>query len=191
MDIDIDFQTDFDPISIFDTAVKASMVSNGALRAHPCGAYLQTMPKDPITGLAAIPYDKAKELTFTKIDFLHLGALDLFTSKQQIRTLINTPPKWGMLLRYDVVCKLFQLGNHADLVKKIAPTSILQLADCISLIRPGRIELVDEYLLDPINTRKKLYTITKKDVYAYKKGHAVAYAMVVVLQMHLISGGLL
>lgn len=191
MDIDLDLPTNFSPTTIFSNAVKASMVNGNALKPHPCGAYFQYMPKDPVSGLAAIPYKQAGKYGYTKIDFLHLSALDLFDNKQQIRTLINTAPKWGMLLKSNVVAKLFQLSNNIDLVRRVQPTSILQIADCISLIRPGKLQLVDEYLTDPINTRTKLYRIDAGDVYAYKKGHAVAYAMIVVLQLHLIDAGIL
>jgi DNA polymerase III alpha subunit len=188
MDIDLDLPTTFNPKSIFNV-VRGSIITDGVIKPHPCGVYFQSMPTDPVSGLAAIPYKQAGDHGFTKIDFLHLSALDQFTNKDQIRVLINTAPKWGLLLKADVVAKLFQLSNNLELLRKIQPTSIMEIADCISLIRPGRLKLVDDYLRDRINTRKKLYTISKGDVYSYKKGHAIAYAMIVVLQLHLIASG--
>lgn len=186
MDIDLDFPTTFTPEQLFDVT-RASMIIDGNIRPHPCGVYFQNMPKDPVSKLAAIPHKQAGKYGYTKIDFLHLSVLDIFDNKEQVRTLINTEPNWGLLLRSDVVCKLFQLSNNIELVRQIQPSSIMQIADCISLIRPGKIGLLDQYIEDPINTRKKLYKIDGKDVYSYKKGHAIAYAMVVVLQLHLIE----
>ena len=191
MDIDIDLPTTFDPLKIFDTAVAASMEKDGKLLRHPCGAYLQSIAKDPITQLAAIPYKQAGQYGFTKIDFLHLHVLDYFENKNQIRVLIRKPPKWGMLLRDDVVTKLFQLNQNVDLVRRIQPKSILEIADCISLIRPGKIHLIDKYLQDRDGVRLLIYCKDEKDKYAYKKGHAISYAMIVVLQLHLIDAGIL
>lgn len=188
MDIDIDMKTTFDPTDIFNV-VKASMVQNGVLKKHPCGAYFQGMAADPITGFAAIPHKEAEPEGFTKIDFLHLSVLDMFDNKQQIRKLIRTEPKWGLLLKSDVVVQLFQIGKHGDLVRQIAPKSIQELADCISIIRPGKIDLLDQYLEDREGTREELYQY-EKGSYAYKKGHAIAYAMIIVLQLHLIGAGI-
>ena len=189
MDIDIDLKTDFDPASYF-SVVKASMVHNDEFRKHPCGVYFQTMPTDPITGLAAIPHKQADKYGFTKIDFLHLNVLDYFNNKKEIRALIKKEPKWGLLLKSDVIEKLFQLHNSADVVRQIQPKSIQELADCISIIRPGKLHLLDSYKQDPIKTRQELYRI-ERGSYAYKKGHAIAYAMIVVIQLHLIEAGIL
>lgn len=191
MDIDIDLKTEFDPTKVFECVVPAMMLQNGKLQRHPCGAYLQTMPRDPVTGLAAIPFKQAGDYGFTKIDFLHLHVLDYFDNKQQIRGLLRKDPKWGMLLRADVVSKLFQLNQNVDLVRKIQPQSVIELADCISLIRPGKISLIDDYLQDREVVRKLLYRKDDRDKYAYKKGHAISYAMIVVLQLHLIDAGIM
>lgn len=188
MDIDIDMKTSFDPTDIFNV-VKASMEQNGVLKKHPCGAYFQGMAADPVTGFAAIPHKVAEAEGFTKIDFLHLSVLDFFENKQQIRALIRKEPKWGLLLKSDVVVQLFQIGKHGDLVRQIAPKNIQELADCISIIRPGKIDLLDQYLEDREGTREELYRY-EKGSYAYKKGHAIAYAMIIVLQLHLIGAGI-
>lgn len=189
MDIDIDLPTTFDPTKHFNVTL-ASQVRNGELKKHPCGVYFQHIPSDPITGLSAIPYKEAAEYRYLKIDFLHLHVLDYFKSKNEIRTLMKKPPKWGLLLRADVVPKIFQLNNSLDVLRKLQPNSILEVADCISIIRPGKQHLLDKYLVNKEKTRAELYRI-EKGSYAYKKGHAIAYAMVVVLQLHLIETGII
>lgn len=192
MDIDIDFPTDFDPLVLFEEAVRASMVREGKLTKHPAGIYFQHIPVDCVTGFSAIPYENAEELGYTKIDFLHLSVLNFFDDKQQIRDLLEKEPNWGLLQSKTVVDKLFQLSKHYEVVNYIKPKSVEDLADCIAVIRPGKKHLLDSY--DHNNKkqfRKKLYDKNDKNVYSYKKGHAISYALTVVLQLHLIQKGVL
>lgn len=186
MDVDIDFKTDFDPLQYFPEAIRASMVKDNTLVKHPAGAYFQSIPIDPITGLAAIPYVQAEELGYFKIDFLHLSALEYFENKKQIRTLIKKDPDWTLLQDPLVVSKLFQLHRHYNLLAQVKPTSVQTLADCIALIRPGKRHLLQPYLKAPGIMQKELYA-KPENGYAFKKSHAVAYAMIIVLQLHLIK----
>ena len=61
MDVDLDFPTDFDPLDHFDQAVRASREQKGELVKHNVGVYFQKIPKDKITGFAAIPYEQAED----------------------------------------------------------------------------------------------------------------------------------
>ncbi len=187
MDIDLDFPTTFDPTKIFDKIVPASMVKNKELVKHPCGHYLQNIAVDGETGLAAIPYDKAEEMGYFKIDFLHLSILDHFQSKEEIRTLLKLEPDWNLLLNEENVLKLFQIHRHYDLLKKVKPRSVQELADCIALIRPHKRHLVREYIADKEKVRPLLYRQSDEDKSSFKKSHSVAYALTIVLQLHLIS----
>lgn len=188
MDIDIDFPTTFDPKRLMKQAIPASMVKNGQLVKHPCGHYFQTIPRDEVTKLSAIPYEEAEVMGYFKIDFLHLSLLDHFTSKDEIRRLMNIPPDWSLLLHTSNVHKLFQIHKHADLLKEIKPTSVQQLADCIALIRPGKKHLLESYKEDPDRTRVQLYA-NNTDGYYFKRSHAISYALTIVLQLHLIAQG--
>lgn len=191
MDIDIDFPTHFNPKTLFPDSVQASMVKDGKLSKHPAGIYFQDTPVDCITGLCSIPYEQAEELGYTKIDFLHLSALDVFQSKSEVRELLNKEPNWDLLKSRTVVEKLFQIGRHFDVVDIIKPTCVEDLADCIALIRPGKRNLLEHY--DPNNKTKFREKLYKKstDSYSYKKGHAISYAMTIVIQLHLIQKGIL
>lgn len=191
MDIDIDCQSDFDPLTIFPEGTKASMVKNGMLAKHPVGVYFQEMPQDPVTDLAAIPYEQAEEAGYFKVDFLHLTILDNFSSKHEIRVLLNKEPDWNLLLNEDVVSKLFHLSKHYAVVKAVKPKSIQDLADCMALIRPGKKLLFDQYLKNRDLIRKELYKKSEDDQYSFKRSHAIAYAMNVVLQLHLIKAKIL
>jgi DNA polymerase III alpha subunit len=191
MDVDIDFKTDFDPISYFKEAVRASMVKNGELVKHPAGAYFQSIPVDPITTLSAIPYDKAEEIGYFKIDFLHLSLLDYFDNKQQIRALLKKDPDWSLLQDPSVAGKLFQIHRHYNLLSQVKPKSVEELADCIALIRPGKRALLQSYLKDPAKIRPFIYRRDADDKSAFRKSHSIAYALTIVLQLHLIKAGIM
>lgn len=188
MDIDIDFCSTFDPNSLFKQAVPASMVRGDELVKHPCGHYFQSMPVDPVTGLAAIPYEEAECMGFFKIDFLHLHPLNYFKSKEEIRELIKKDPNWDLLLDEQHVQKLFQLSKHHEMLQLIRPKNVQELADCIALIRPGRKHLLQQYLKNRERTRVDLYARPLPRG-CYKKAHAISYALTIVLQLHLIEMG--
>jgi DNA polymerase III alpha subunit len=191
MDVDIDLRTDFDPLKYFPEAVRASRVQSGELKPHAAGVYFQSISKDKITGLAAIPYEQAEELGYFKIDFLHLSFLDNFESKEEVRALLKKEPNWVLLQSSEAVSKLFQLHNHFELVSQVKPQSVQELADCIALIRPGKRYLLKPYLKDRNAIRNELYTAPEDGRAWFKKPHAVAYALTTVLQLHLIEAKIL
>lgn len=190
MDIDLDLPTTFKPEDYFDV-VRASRVEKGELKPHPCGAYLQNIARDPQTNLAAIPFREAEQYGYFKVDFLHLTLLDYFESKEQIRVLSKTDPDWSLLEYKEHVEKLFQIHRHFAVVNRIKPQSIQQLADCIALIRPAKRHLLEAYIKDKQLIRPEIYTKPDDQQYYFKKSHAVAYATTIVLQLHLIKGGIL
>ena len=191
MDIDIDFPTNFDPLDYFNEAVRASMVKNNELVKHPAGAYFQNMATDKITNLAAIPYKEAEDVGYFKVDFLHLSLLDYFGSKEEIRKLIKVEPDWMLLRSAVVVAKLSHIHRYYDLVDKVRPESVQELADVLALIRPSKKHLVDFYLKDKEGARLVLYSKPTDNGYYFKRGHALAYALNIVLQLHLIKGKIL
>lgn len=188
-DIDIDLKTTFNPKDVFDNVTLASMVKSGKISKHPCGAYFQSVPVDAVSGLCAIPYDQAPRYNLLKIDFLHLALLDAVTSKDEVRKLTNTEPNWKLLEDREVVEKLFQLGKHYELVKQLKPSNVLELADCIAMIRPNKKQYIDAYIEDKYTIRPLLYRTAEDDKSSYKKSHAIAYALTIVLQLHLIDQG--
>ena len=190
MDIDLDFKTTFDPLELFD-AVRASRVQDGKLVKHNVGVYFQEIAVDPLTGLSAVPYKDAEEIGYFKIDFLHLNVLDNFESKDEIKQLLAIDPDWSLLAREDVVQKLFQIHKYHDIVSRVMPKSIPELAECIALIRPAKKHLIDAYIKDPDAVREEIWRKPDDGKYYFKKSHATAYAMTIVLQLHLIKGGIL
>jgi DNA polymerase III alpha subunit len=189
MDIDIDLRSDFKLERVFSNAVPASTVEDKdgvkELKRHIVGAYFQTIPKDPISGLAAIPYEEAEELGYLKIDFLNLSLLQHFESKDEVHYFSRKEPNWKLLEDREFVEKLFHVSKHYDMVNKVKPTSILELADILALIRPGKTILLDKYLKNKKLVRKELYT--KRQVSDLRKSHALAYAVNIVINMNLLE----
>lgn len=188
-DIDIDVPSKFDPSKIFKNVVRASMLKDKKLSPHTCGYYFQAVPTDPLTDLAAVPYKEAEDLGCFKIDFLPLHVYDHFSSRDEIKELIKIEPDWDLLKIPSVVDQLFQVSKHYELLQQIKPRSILVVADCLALIRPQKRFILQYYLKDPARYRIELYKREADSGYGFKKAHAIAYALVIVLQLHLIKGG--
>ncbi|QDJ96404.1 hypothetical protein Xoosp13_218 [Xanthomonas phage Xoo-sp13] len=188
MDIDIDITPKFKPDSLFKIT-HASIVENGELKKHNVGVYFQNIPVDKVSGLAAIPYKEAQDHGFFKIDMLNLNILDNFESKDEIRELLKIEPDWTLLEDPEVVEKLFHLAKHFETIQKIKPSSVSELADCLAIIRPNKIKLVDKYAKNKKAVIKELYT--KRDPSDLRKSHAIPYALLIVLQLHLIKAEIL
>ena len=188
-DIDIDFPAQSKPTLLFDWP-RASIVKNGYLSPHPCGVYPQKIPIDSVSGLAAIPYEAAEKLGYFKVDFLSLHIYDHFSSREEIEELLKIEPDWNLLLVPAEQKKLFQLSNHGDVLNAVKPRSVEELADVLALIRPGKKQLIKLYNAQRDICRRTLYAKDEQG-YSFKRSHAVAYSLVIVLQLHLISTGVL
>jgi len=187
-DIDIDTTSTFDPSSVFN-ATRASMVAKDKLVPHPCGYYFDNIPVDKVTGLSAIPYKAADKLGYFKVDMLHNTVYDRFNSRYEIEELIKIEPNWDLLEHSENIVRLTQIHDHAAIVLHVKPRSINMLADVLALIRPGKRHLLVPYTLGRID-QKTLYT-SEDGQYTFKKAHAIAYAHVIVLEMHLLEANLL
>ncbi len=188
-DVDIDTPTSFAPGELFPWT-RASLVKNSDLGPHPCGVYPQRVPVDHVTKLSAIPYEAAEDLGYLKLDFLHVSVYDHFKSKEEIDALLELEPDWGLLLVPSEQKKLFQLSNHGDILSTVKPKSIEELADVLALIRPGKKQYAKLYVKDKAAARRLLYARDESG-YSFKKAHAIAYSLVIVLQLHLIGTGVI
>lgn len=188
MDVDIDTAPDFKPERYFPRWLRAAVVKDGKVTPHPVGVYPQAMARDPFTELAAIPYEEAEDLGYLKVDFLHLNVYSNFKSRQEIEELLKQEPDWTLLQVPSTWDKLFQLAKHGDLLQKVKPRCVEELADCMALIRPGKKGLLGLYLKEREACRRGLYAQDESG-YSFKRSHSLAYALVVVLQLHLIQQG--
>ena len=183
-DIDIDVPSDFDAQEVFPEVVRASRVLEEALLPHPCGYYFQNIPEDKISKLSAIPYREAEDLGYSKIDFLHLHVYDVFQTQDEIRHLIQKEPDWNLMGKKEIVEELFQLSKHWKTVEQLRPRSIQEVADVITIIRPGKKHLINQYARGEVS-QEELYSPDSRG-YFFKKSHAYGYAHVVKLQLHIL-----
>lgn len=135
-----------------------------------------------------MPYDAAEELGYFKIDFLHLNVYQHFKTRTEIDELLAKEPDWTLLQVPSNHPKLFQLANHGELLLKLKPASVIEVADVMALIRPAKRQLVPLYQKSKEMARSILWKADDTG-YAFKKSHALGYSYVLILQLHLIEQG--
>lgn len=180
-DIDIDFPNAKD---IFDKIphIRASQYSNDELIPHPSGIYFNKLPIDDKTGICSINYKETEKLGFFKIDFLSLTLYKDVKNEEHLDRLIEIEPLWEILEDEELVSDLFHVKGHFNIVNKIKPRTIEDLAIVIALIRPGKRHL----LFKDIDYIKNHIWDKDEEKFSFKKSHAISYAMVIVIQMNLI-----
>jgi hypothetical protein len=181
-DIDIDFVDRTQALALFEHVV-ASRTEGGELVKHNTGVYLHEVPVDAVSGLAAIPYDRADQEGFFKIDFLNVSIYKDVQSEQHLVDLMNTEPLWDLLGQDDFNSLLFHVNGHGDILRTMKPTSIEQLAAVLAMIRPAKRYLVGKPWTEVL---AEVWTKPLGNEYYFKKSHATAYAAAVVVQMNLI-----
>jgi DNA polymerase III alpha subunit len=181
-DIDIDFLDRTKALSLFNH-IRASRSEHGKLVPHNTGVYLHPVPVDAKTNLCAIPYDQAEENGYFKVDFLNVGIYKNVQSEEHLVQLMETEPLWDLLLDDQFVDLLFHLNGHGDVLKKTCPTSAEQLAAVLAMIRPAKRYLIGK---DWKTIMQEVWTKPETGEYYFKKSHATAYALAVIVQMNLI-----
>jgi DNA polymerase III alpha subunit len=184
-DIDIDFA---DRTKVLDVIrhVPAAMESNGTFKKHNTGAYCHAIPYNPLTGLASIDYKTAEERGYFKIDFLNVNAYAGVRDEAHIVELLNTEPLWDLLYEKDVCDQLFHINGYHTLLAELKPTSIIELAMVLAMIRPGKKHLIPICKEQGFQAIKNEIWTKTEDAYFFKKAHAVSYASVIIVQLNLI-----
>lgn len=181
-DIDIDFLNRDQALKLFDHT-PASMIDNNQMIKHRTGVYLHEVPVDAVTGLCQIPYDKAEEEGFFKIDFLNLGLYNGVRDEGHLIELMNKEPLWDLLEQDDFCNLLYHVNGHGDILRKMKPQTIPQLAAVLAMIRPAKRHLIGKSWNE---VGMDIWTKPTSGEYYFKKSHAHAYAVAVVVQMNLI-----
>lgn len=181
-DIDIDFVDREKALKLFKHTC-ASRKENGKLVRHNTGVYLHEVPVDPITGLCSIPYDEAEQQKYFKIDFLNVGIYKGVKDEEHLVRLMNQEPLWDLLQQEEFVNLLFHLNGHGDIIRKTQPTSVEQLSAVLAMIRPAKRYLIGK---DWTTIMKEVWIKPENNDYYFKKSHATAYAVAIVVQMNLI-----
>ena len=181
-DIDIDFLDRDQALKLFKY-IGASRADNGRLVKHNTGIYMHEVPVNSLTGLSAIPYDIAEEKEYFKIDFLNVSIYKGIKNEDHLVQLMGTVPLWDLLLDDAFTDLLFHVNGHGSILKEMKPESVEQLAAVLAIIRPAKRHLIGK---DWTTVMKEVWAKPENDEYFFKKSHATAYAVAVVVQMNLI-----
>jgi DNA polymerase III alpha subunit len=182
-DIDIDFADRSHALEKIKYITASIKDENGTFKKHNTGIYCTSIPYNPFTGLANIDYKEAEERGYFKLDFLNVSIYKDVRDEKHLNTLMETEPLWDLLEQDDFSSLLFHVNGHGSILRQMKPTSILQLAAVLAMIRPAKRHLIGESWTTVMET---IWTKPEDGEYYFKKAHAVAYAMAVVVQMNLI-----
>ena len=184
-DIDIDFADRTKALDVFKN-VTAAISENGTFKKHNTGIYCTSVPYNPMTGLSTIDYKEAEDRGYFKLDFLNVSVYEGVKDRQHLLRLMEAEPLWDLLEQDDFSNLLFHVNGHGSILRQMKPTSILQLAAVLAMIRPAKRYLIGK---DWDTVMKEIWTKPENEEYYFKKAHAVAYAHVIVVQMNLICEG--
>jgi hypothetical protein len=181
-DIDIDFIDREQALKLFKHT-PASRLDNGKIVKHNTGVYLHEVPIDPISGLCAVPYDRADAEGYFKIDFLNVGIYKGVRDEDHLVYLMNQEPLWDLLLDDEFTNNLFHVNGHGNILRQMKPNSIEKLAAVLAVIRPAKRSLIGKEWSAVL---ADVWTKPTNNEYYFKKSHAIAYAHAIVVQMNLI-----
>lgn len=181
-DIDIDFADRSKILEVLQH-IKASRFENDKLLPHNTGIYLNSIPHNPVTNLASIEYKTAEDRGYFKLDFLNVSLYKDIKNEQHLLELMEHEPLWDLLQQDEFVNLLFHLNGHGAILRKTCPTSVEELAAVLAMIRPAKRHLIGKTWTEIM---MEIWNPPENGEYYFKKAHAIAYAMAVVVQMNLI-----
>ena len=181
-DIDIDFIDRENALSHFKH-IRARREDDGKILKHNTGVYMHEVPFDPVNNLCSVEYDKAEDQGLFKLDFLNVSLYQGIRDEKHLIELIEREPLWELLEQEDFTNLLFHVNGHGRILQKLKPASVEQLAAVLAMIRPAKRHLIDQTWPDIMT---EVWKKPKGDEYFFKKSHATAYAVAVVVQMNLI-----
>tara|TARA_B100001057_G_scaffold495355_1_gene594199 strand:+ start:1463 stop:2044 length:582 start_codon:yes stop_codon:yes gene_type:complete len=182
-DIDIDVK-DRDILLEKLKHIPASIINNGEIKKHNTGVYFTDIPTHPFTNTANIDYKEAEDRGYFKLDILNVGVYEKVKNEKHLQELINQEPDWNLLQHREIVEQLFHIHNHFDIVSKLKPNSVEQLAAVLAVIRPAKRHLLNH---NWNNINQEVWKKPTDDSYYFKKSHAIGYALAICVQMNILS----
>ena len=148
---------------------------------HPSGIVLDDIPVDPDSGMVPFDYKILDDMKLTKVDLLTNHSYDVFHKKEDILNLVDKIDTidWDWFQDNDFTEKLPHLKGNSHYLNFLHPKSVEELADVLALIRPGKIHLMDEYLVKRRAMDNRIYSRPTNDKMYMKKSHAIAYAVMI------------
>jgi hypothetical protein len=178
-DIDIDF-ADRD-IVLSKLKHRVARLDSG--KKHNTGVYTTEVPHNPVDNLTTIEHKTAEERGYFKLDFLNVSIYKDVRDEAHLQELMERNPIWQLLEHKDFSEKVFHLNGHNSLLKQLKPSSVEQLAATLAIIRPAKRHLADKSWE---TIMKEVWTKPTNGEYFFKKAHAFAYALSVIVHMNLI-----
>jgi hypothetical protein len=178
-DIDIDFA---DRTVILDK-LKHRVAKLDTGKKHNTGVYANEIPHNPVDNLSTIEHKTAEERGYFKLDFLKVSIYKGVKDDDHLQQLIRKEPIWELLEHDDFNEKVFHLNGHGELLRQLKPSSVEQLAATLAIIRPAKRHLANKTWS---NIMDQVWIKPNDDSYFFKKAHAFAYAVSVVVHMNLL-----
>ena len=182
----IDFDVDIDMANRDDfhklvNVTPASIKKDGEFTKHNTGVYFQDIPMFPLEGFSSIDHKEAEEQGWFKLDVLNNSVYVDIENETHLNKLLETEPMWELFEHKEVVEQLFHINNHFEIVSQHKPQTVEQLAMILAMIRPGK-----RYLVGRSWEEIEADVWVKTDDYFFKKSHAIAYALTIIVQLNLL-----
>ena len=181
-DVDIDLPDRKHILDVLE-CVPASVLNDGKYTKHNTGVYLQNIPTMPLEGYSAVDHKQAEQDGWFKVDFLNNNIYKDVRDMAHLDALLNQEPMWELLQHGEVVSQLYHINKYTELLKDYKPGSVEQLAMILAIIRPGKRHLVGKSWADIALT---VWEAPTDGTYYFKKAHAIAFAVAIVVQLNLI-----
>ena len=178
-DIDIDFA---DRNLILDK-IEHRVAKLDTGKKHNTGVYATECPHNPIDNLSTIEHKTAEERGYFKLDFLNVSIYKDVKNEAHLNTLMEKEPLWQLLEHKDFSDQVFHLNGHSELLKVLKPSSVLELAATVAIIRPAKRHLANKTWNE---IHEQVWVKPTDGAYFFKKAHAVAYAHAIVVHMNLL-----
>ena len=179
-DVDIDMANRDDFLKLVNVT-PASIKKDGEFTKHNTGVYFQDIPMFPLEGFSSIDHKEAEEQGWFKLDVLNNSVYVDIENETHLNKLLETEPMWELFEHKEVVEQLFHINNHFEIVSQHKPQTVEQLAMILAMIRPGK-----RYLVGRSWEEIEADVWVKTDDYFFKKSHAIAYALTIIVQLNLL-----
>jgi len=150
---------------------------------HKVGVYIQDIPYNPILDATTIDFKDAGDLGFFKFDILNNSIYEGIDSEDQLAELM-ADPVWAWFEDKEIVKQLAHIHAYSDMVASMKPQSVEQLAMVLALIRPAKNYLIGRTWEE---IEKDIWTKPTDGGYYFKKAHAIAFAVSIIVQLNLIQ----
>lgn len=178
-DIDIDFANR----DIVLSKIQHRVAKLDNEKKHNTGVYVTEIPHNPIDNLATIDYKTAEERGYFKLDFLNVSIYKDVKDEAHLQELMERNPQWELLEHDDFSNLVFHVTGHGEILRKLQPRTVEQLAAVLAIIRPAKRYLMNG---DWDTILKEVWTKPTNNEYYFKKAHAMSYAFAVVVHMNLL-----